>query len=86
GRVSTVLNRSSNRRHCLLPHGHFVACSFPEGALCLLPATARSHTVQNQTLAHDFSQLGPAGSIMNGPSSLQGTKHSTLSTSVFERT
>ncbi|KAJ8395655.1 hypothetical protein AAFF_G00028920 [Aldrovandia affinis] len=29
-----------------------------------------SHTVQNQTLAYDFSQLGPAGSIMNGPSSL----------------
>ncbi|KAG7454325.1 hypothetical protein MATL_G00258430 [Megalops atlanticus] len=35
-----------------------------------------SHTVQNRTLTYDFSELGPEGSIMNGPSfTSKGTKY-----------
>ncbi|XP_015208687.1 endosome/lysosome-associated apoptosis and autophagy regulator family member 2 isoform X1 [Lepisosteus oculatus] len=35
-----------------------------------------THTVENQTLTYDFSQLSPVGSIMNGPSfTSKGTKY-----------
>ncbi|XP_035282980.1 endosome/lysosome-associated apoptosis and autophagy regulator family member 2 isoform X1 [Anguilla anguilla] len=46
-----------------------------EHSLCFSDCTF-SHAARNRTLTYDFSQLGPGGSIMNGPSfTSKGTKY-----------